>query len=460
MIAQRDWGFLTTKPLRWILLLALGVRLAGLALFPHYFDFVATGRVQGFSTYDQLAQNLVATGVYGLTPGVPDAELPPLYSVALAALYAVFGRAYAPVVLFHSVLDLLALALLYDTARRLWPRDAKVATIATIASGLYPYLIFQTLTLIDTSLYMCGFMALIWLLFRSYDAPNLRQAMGYCLSGGFLVGAMLYLRPNILVLMPFAALWFVVKHGWLEGLRRLVLIPLIAFVLLLPWAVRNERIYGERVWLALNGGAVFIQSNNICAVHFLRAGHIVEVTLPEERYSSDLFDSVVDRDAALWQGGLEFFRDYPERIPALLWAKLLAHWSVDLFPRQIFPEDSERITTTSSCLEGVVDTTLLRVADEDPIRLYDEAPEAGLFRTLHRWYFGPLLLLAILGVALSWREWRRVSLLWAVQLSMTLVYVAFHPATRYRAPTDPLLFVFSAVALCWLWERRKSVFAR
>ena len=77
-------------------------------------------------------------------------------------------------------------------------------------------------------------------------------------------------------------------------------------------------------------------------------------------------------------------------------------------------------------------------------------------RTLHCWYFGPLLLLAILGVALSWREWRQVSLLWGVQLSMTLVYLAFHPATRYRAPTDPLLFVFSAIALCWLWERGKE----
>jgi len=51
--------------------------------------------------------------------------------------------------------------------------------------------------------------------------------------------------------------------------------------------------------------------------------------------------------------------------------------------------------------------------------------------------------------------------LWFVQLAMTIVYLTFHPATRYRAPTDPLLFVFSAytVVALWLWyhQRRHGV---
>jgi hypothetical protein len=50
------------------------------------------------------------------------------------------------------------------------------------------------------------------------------------------------------------------------------------------------------------------------------------------------------------------------------------------------------------------------------------------------------------------RYWREVSLLWFVQISMTLVYVAFHPSTRYRVPTDPLWFPFSAYALVWAWR--------
>jgi len=36
---------------------------------------------------------------------------------------------------------------------------------------------------------------------------------------------------------------------------------------------------------------------------------------------------------------------------------------------------------------------------------------------------------------------------------MTIMYVAFHPSTRYRSPSDPLLFVMSAAALVLLWGR-------
>ena len=63
--------------------------------------------------------------------------------------------------------------------------------------------------------------------------------------------------------------------------------------------------------------------------------------------------------------------------------------------------------------------------------------------------------LAIAGAWLSRRQWRMLSLLLFVQTSQTLMYLLFHPSTRYRSPTDPLLFVFSAVALLWVvgWGR-------
>ena len=82
--------------------------------------------------------------------------------------------------------------------------------------------------------------------------------------------------------------------------------------------------------------------------------------------------------------------------------------------------------------------------------------ESGLFNQLgrgaHILYFGGLWLLAILGAWRSRRHWRELSLLYCVQISQTVVYLAFHPSTRYRSPTDPLLFVFSALAAVWLAE--------
>ena len=79
-------------------------------------------------------------------------------------------------------------------------------------------------------------------------------------------------------------------------------------------------------------------------------------------------------------------------------------------------------------------------------------------RNLHLLYFGGLWLLAIAGAWLSRRDWRTLSLLYFAQISQTLVYLLFHPSTRYRSPTDPLLFVFSAVAVVWVvgwWRGRR-----
>ena len=73
---------------------------------------------------------------------------------------------------------------------------------------------------------------------------------------------------------------------------------------------------------------------------------------------------------------------------------------------------------------------------------------------------GALLILALAGVWLSRWLWREVSLLWFVQLSMTLIYLIFHPSTRYRVPTDPMLFLFSAYALVMAaryWQMRGKV---
>jgi hypothetical protein len=60
-------------------------------------------------------------------------------------------------------------------------------------------------------------------------------------------------------------------------------------------------------------------------------------------------------------------------------------------------------------------------------------------------------LLGLAGGLLALRRWRETALLWFAQISMTLVYLAFHPSTRYRVPTDPLWFLFSAYALVMLW---------
>ncbi|MCC6802135.1 MAG: glycosyltransferase family 39 protein, partial [Anaerolineae bacterium] len=133
------------------------VRVGALVALPGIFDFVATGAIHGSATFDIYARNLLDTGVYGVTPGVQDAVLPPLYSSVLALVYAIFGRGYWQVGLFHTLLDALSLLMLFAIGRRLFGERSTgewVGWLAGLFFAAYPYLIFQNLTLIDTPLFI------------------------------------------------------------------------------------------------------------------------------------------------------------------------------------------------------------------------------------------------------------------------------------------------------------------
>src|SRR4051812_36396651 len=75
-----------------VLLICVAARLVVFFAVPSVFRFEQTGAVHGSDAYDTYAQNLLRTGVYGRTNGVPDAVLAPLYSYVLAGIYATLGR--------------------------------------------------------------------------------------------------------------------------------------------------------------------------------------------------------------------------------------------------------------------------------------------------------------------------------------------------------------------------------
>ena len=120
---------MTDSPLlRWLLrhklavllVLVVAVRVAVYFAFPSVFAWDQTGAIHGSSAYDTYAQNLLTTGVYGMTPGVADANIPPGYSYALAGVYGWLGRSAASVAFWHIALDVLSVYAVYEIGRRLF----------------------------------------------------------------------------------------------------------------------------------------------------------------------------------------------------------------------------------------------------------------------------------------------------------------------------------------------------
>ena len=66
--------------------------------------------------------------------------------------------------------------------------------------------------------------------------------------------------------------------------------------------------------------------------------------------------------------------------------------------------------------------------------------------------FGVLVPLAVIGVFVTWRDRRRLIVIYALILTYAASVVVFYVFARYRYPLVPLLIVFSACGVVGIWE--------
>ena len=266
-----------------VIIITVTVRLAALFAFPSIFAYTETGiEIQGSVAYDEYAQNLLATGVYGRTPGLPDAGLPPLYSYVLALIYRIFGRHYLATGIAHILFDALSIALLYDICRRLFVRNGdSIGAIAGLFFALYPYLIFQNLTLNDTALWILLFHLFVWLLVLLRERETFDQrALLLAIATGVALGVSALARSLLPPFAILAAFWFLLRFGWRETLLRLAPVAIVSLIVLLPWLARGYQIYGGFVPIALNSGENIFQGNNPQTRPIFRAGYDVQWVTP------------------------------------------------------------------------------------------------------------------------------------------------------------------------------------
>ena len=439
------------------LLLLLIIRVGFLLVFQQTLNFDLPGNeIHGSVAYDEYALNLLSTGVYGREAGIPDAGIPPLFSYVLAAVYTVFGRGYMQVGLFNTALDMISVVLLYDICRRLFTRQKLwgqsigewTGILAGVFFVLYPYLTFQNLTLIDTSFWILFLHLFTWLLILLREQAIInRKTIFLMIAAGVVLGLSLLARPQLPFFAILVALWFLFRHSLWQSLLRLIPVAMIGAITLLPWIIRNYEVYDKFVPLAQNGGSNLWQGNSEWVIPVFRAGYDVQWTKPLQIPEQNCLD-----DAKCSALAVQFWQENPEKIPELLWVKFLVHWSIPITPLyNPQPGESFALDENGNFYIEEGETTAGVTASNASYNQGGLLDTVG--RPVHIIYFGSLLLLAIIGVIVSFGQWHDVSLLWFVQISMTVVYLIFHPSTRYRSPSDPLLFALSAYALLWILMR-------
>jgi 4-amino-4-deoxy-L-arabinose transferase-like glycosyltransferase len=392
-------------------------------------------------SYDGLARRVVggygfsfAEGHWPMTPaGEPTAHWSFLYTLYLAAFYAVFGA--------QPILPRLAQALIvgglqtyvtYRLGERMFSRV--VGMIAAAISALYIYFIYYGGSLMTEPFYITAILYSLFVVIQLSDDTSRSAEIKHGILLGIALGVTVLLRQVFLLFIPFLLLWL-----WVARLRRRLGPPILSTVLSLsivvlcitPFMLYNHSRFGRYI-LNTNSGFAFYWGN-----HPIYGTHFIPI-LPEEMGTySDLVPVELRSldeaalDQALLRRGLQFVIDDPKRYILLSLSRIPIYF-------EFWPSAGSGLISNVSRV-GSFGIAL-------PFMIY------GLF-------------LAVKG-GRSEKGNRIVNLLTSptgLLILFGVIYTSIHVLTwtliRYRLPVDAALIPFAALAIYDLYFRVKKRFA-
>ncbi len=252
----------------------------------------------------------------------------PGYPLFLAACQGAFGPRLLPVRLAQAALGAGCVWLVARLARRALPEGIDppgtvwtAPLVAAAVAAFDPFVVANSAFVLSEALFLPLMLAAQLGLAALWDdrAPvSRRAAAAWALGTGVLSGAAILVRPSWALYVP-AALVARVVLGRGRGAGRAVLVVVGLVVVMAPWWVRNERVYGRFVPTALWMGASLYDGLNPRAtgasdMDFL--GDPEFWPLDEEA-----------QDALLRRRAFAFARAHPVRVLGLAAAKAARFWS-------------------------------------------------------------------------------------------------------------------------------------
>ncbi len=411
---RRPAGWRHAGTLLGIFAVALGVRavvllqLRASPFFPFYI-----GDAKG---YHEWAQRIAS----GDWVGQEVFYQAPLYPYFLGVLYALGTDDLLFVRVCQAIIGSLGCVLIADTARRLF--SPKAGVVAGLMMALYAPAIFFD-GLIQKSVLDLFFLALALRLIVGAEQGE-RKAPWF--GAGMAIGALVLCRENALVFVAAVLLWLVASARR-RGRRQLAFAVLFVAGLaavLSPVALRNRLVGGGFYLTTSQFGPNFYIGNNEDAdgtYRPLRPGR--GNVKYERRDATELAEKALGRALSpaevsrYWTGqALAYITEHPADWLALMLTKWGLVWNA------IELEDSEDLYTYAEW--------------SPPLRWLTWS-----------WHFGMLAPLAAWGVVVTWRDRRRLWLLYGMAGAYAAGVAAFYVFGRYRYPLVPFLVLFAAGGL-------------
>jgi 4-amino-4-deoxy-L-arabinose transferase-like glycosyltransferase len=278
--------------------------------------------------YDSLARGLIAHGTYEVN-GLPSVHRPPGWPFTLSLIYRFLGDSRRSVIVVQSLFDVGTIFATSWLARRLF-RSRLAAAFGFLLAASWPPFFRESLLLQTEPLFtmlVAFLLARFWVL---TERPGLR--IGF--SCGVLAGLASLVRPTGLVVLAGLGLGWLVQSGYraLRSWKALVMVGVGVAVIVLPWTIRNYRVVGSFVPVAVGTGEQFFLGSlletdgrwdhNVWWP--IRDGVIRD---EETRLGRPL--SAVERDHVWLEHGRKIWREHPAES---LWITAKRFWRLVALP--------------------------------------------------------------------------------------------------------------------------------
>ena len=350
----------------------------------------------------------------------------PLYPYFLSGLLRITSNSLYGSRLIQIILGALLPVIVMLIGLRVLNKIA--AYIAAFIAAVYPTFIYYDSALLITFLMTLLSALLIYML---YKAQEKRQVV-YFIAGGLLLGLAALARPNILLFGPalFVWAWLTLrkKLGSRKTLIRYAVLGAVTCLIILPVTIRNYAVSGDFILISWQGGYNFFLGNNRYADGWSatspgidkswEGGYNAAITIAEQRLNRKLKTSEV---SGYWlDEGLSEVSSYPGNF-----VKLLVRKTRLIFNGYEIPNNQH---------------------------LYMVKPFAGavghLLTTKPIYFpFGILAPLALIGIGLSLRKWRKFLLLYLFLGSYILSLILFFVCARFRQPLLPIMIIFAVYGI-------------
>lgn len=374
--------------------------------------------------YDGMAKNLLAGN--GLTFThlgiVYHSFAPPFHSWISAGSYWLTGSLVPAMLLQIAAGSAIAVVAAAIAVRLFGDRIAGLA--AGVLVAVHPGLIVYSATKAHPLSFDALFFALtLWLFFRLDDAPTVRRAI----TLGLIVGLGTLSRSTALIFMPIGAVWLLAvtaRDRWPAAVRALVVAGVTAFLVVLPWSIRDSLVHHRGLFLISTTGEDFWDGNNPLATghSYIDAGHaVIDALPPEERADLERQPDEIAQSQWFMNKATAFIKANPQRAATLTLVKFYHFWWF--------------------------------------------APQTGVlypssWRSLYMAYYAASLLLAAVGVwriaQTGVRATRPALLVGAFLLGLSVVQSVYYVEARHRWAIEPMLLALSGGGIAALAARRKE----